>query len=550
MEFPPLQVREYDAIRAARLGNEGTLDSASLWRRILDRTWWIEINKRASCGWAQGINVSGIVSSTALQDFGTWPLASQGTYPSTVTVAMRVASLTTSGPTFYAQLHQLDLDGRYRPIGERVSVGTPVAAGWFSASMTLPRDVEGDTLRILGVRVTCEGGASASLVFGGCCVLADQQSSADGYTLPTTWPKLDTQALAAADRPDDVYSLHRMRSQQDVIVGRYPRTLAAHAYGAPILGGDSVTSTGGSARHREYRVRRGPRTTDVTAWIYALKSGTNNGTLTAYVDPTGSGGSTSIGTATVTSTTGAWHSIALNSGWTADALKDVRIEWVGIGPEPFSSVTVYAILLIEDEYDSGGFTSYLSTGDTMPTRLVGPYAMSIRQGDAIVSDYDGGAWATRNDDRETAARNTVFQGLYTSQVLVSDWITDALNSTTAAASSAATLLRWKWRAHKGADGLEVWFALRRSGVTTPQAMARIKITEGTGPTTELDMIVQPTEDQQPTWYRVVIGTPLIATLTYSLTVGWCDAAGNDLTVSDSLILAGARYRELPREDVP
>jgi hypothetical protein len=564
----------YPLLYQVRDSGLGTPDLATIWDGILKQGDDTELARLRASGWVQGADgQSGTLTRVGTYDFGTFALPPVGNLDRAIRVCLHVSAYTTGGLTYRAQVVRafVPMGGTMQLLGwaeagELTDIATPTGTGWSTLDLTLPPAAPNG---MLGVRITGTAASAPNQAIGSVCILSKPATTvAEGdasITVPTTWPPLSITAAGTAQRPDDVYTAERIRLQQHHVLTRYPRTLAAHQFG---------TNAGGNAAFTplklRYRIYRGPQAGTVTFKLKAKTSTAAHSTAQLYVDPAGSGGSTAIGSAvSITNTTsGAYVTLTASSGWTANAYHDVEIWLQGVvhgDGTTYDTATVYEVVAYESEYAQADF---VLSGDTAPTRYLGSYAASFSMGDPIVADYASGTRQALHGDRATLARNACFQGWRRSALLLNDHLdrdaTTGRNSTDQQYLSTGGTVLWD-SAHVtsyGAAAIEARVQIRRvRGVASTadeaqanaQAIPRLGLWLNVAEAVTLDVT-----DTILANGRTYVAVLPLATVTeatvYSmqLQAGWVDAlTGAALDgATDSIVVEGVTFRELPRGDAP
>jgi hypothetical protein len=454
MRFPALPNARFYSIRS---NGSGTPDSASIWNTIASRSTWIERNKSRACGWVEGETQSGAISGAGQYELGIALLPPVGNGTGAATAYAYVNAAASTEVVVYAQLGQWSptgfVAGGFGSATEyAIATVNSIAEGWHSVNFTVDEETT-NAIRFFAIAEEATGeNPAANATIETIAVLARQVSAMpapeDGESIPATWPKLSQAACSAADEPDDVHTIRRLRQQQSHVAAKYPRVLCQHSFA------DLTVTTGSSqTKTAKYVVPRGPENGDVTMrFLATATAGVGDITvdIKVYVDPYGDGGTTQVGSTTNVGITSAWTSFTA-TGFAADAVNEV---WVSLlnrdQTGSWSSGTVLYVSAEEAEYTAADF---VVSGESTPT---GYDVARYEPGQPIVGEHTG-----REDDRLSLAETCTFQGLRRSQTLLADRTTPQ-----ASTASAYPATQWgaKLRTSYGARSVEVWALVKRTSV--------------------------------------------------------------------------------------
>ena len=585
----------------------GSLDTAATWETMQRRADWIDGAKAKACGWAEAVN--GLLhaesgGTAAVNSISGFLLPHVGNDTGIVTVYLRIANYTATGGNYYVRRAV----ARAEDIGVSPLIGTPSANGWISADVTMDGNEPepGATLgsAYSGLEIYIDGAANWDLV--SACVVSKPRTAlsslvtmADGSEAPTAWEELSLAAVDAADRPDDVYTLRRIRRQQDHVVDRYCRTLASHSYAANTVTG-GVAHVGTMAIYY-YRCRPSPLTTTFTARVYASVDAAitaNRGawtTATGYslgdkVSTTGGGiyicttaitlsdteptdlGTqedgdgfwthasanivvsigTSVGYAFVNvAATPAWYEIAVSGGSYADP-SEIEVQTqcarTGITPDTYSTLRIYDVAIEDDGWTDA---SIMYGAEVAPARHVARRDVAFgSDGGAIVASYDGGSY-DRFDDRRTLARNTAFAALNRTQIVAMDHLDRDAGTDRNEADTAIleTLWRAKFRTGVGAAGVDFFVAWHRNGETMDADVVPefALYQDGVFVASWADDST-PNQQQAQRWVLMFPSASVEEDTVYAweIRARWYTAAAKAIT--DEIVLGGVLYQERPRTD--
>lgn len=466
MGYPGIPASAFYNVRS---DGDGSPASAKLWRDLNARALFLAYGRgRVSSCWATHEVPTGAVSGSVDDEWilGDFMLPPQGTADGLADVWVYVTSYSVGGDLNIRAL------GVTSPVvtsnratafpGDVIGTITIGATGWASVTgVQLPT-----TDNPIMLRVTAENGCSFTI--GAICVIGAATSAIpDGGTAPTSFTKLSVAHHEEEDRPLDVSTLRRIAHTYDMVAAKYPRTLASRSFktntatrtaaGAPAT--DAVTQV-----TLRYKVRRGPQTSNCTLKVYASQTD-NGGTgaagqIEVFVD------GTSRGTVAVAKgETGAFHSITISAGWTANTTHEVRIEaYAGYNAGSNDTITVNEIVLTENAYTESNFF-VLSTArldSVAPRRYAVPWG-ELAAGKPIYASYDETTVQDRHADRASLARNALFCAQHLRATLIADRLGQTASSTSAGKTSAATMARAQHTGNQGEGTARVWVLARRSG---------------------------------------------------------------------------------------
>ncbi len=501
--LPPASIIQTNAL------GKRVLNAASTWAALARRAAFAVRGQRS--GFVNGPSQDVVaMTDEGAYDFGVFAIGLPSSSKRVLTVWIYIKEFTTGNTTFYANFAAVPdadvsdsalisgRDGAPIALVPEFVVGTPSAAGWISADITIPSIESGYSDMMLGIHITARATAATEQTLGTIQVLTKLETTLDDGSEPVAaWPKLSLEHMSTPDRPDSISTVRILKRQSDLVVASYPQCLAAHSY-EPMKATRTSDGVGASDLDSEaitlrYKVQRGPHSGDVRIRVHAsqdtVTASLGDGTVAVWVDNDDGTFAETYESATLTGIDLlGWYEVvipAANWGAGVDGVHDIKIKIIGLATEadgfPFEYgyVTADAIDIVEDPYDPSDFLIAAEVAvepEWTPTRFITPAA-----GAPIVASYVGGALSGRKTDRRRLAENTLFAGLRKHQQLVGDWIgrnaTSGLNGTTATGGSPVTLYRTKRTPTIGTGFIDVWACTRREGEVTPRVLATFELVQ-------------------------------------------------------------------------